>query len=214
MTWKDKTKKNKGSQAKAVEAEKLEATVEELLIQKEELLGQLQRVSADYANFQKRVPKQISDSVAYQKEHVIRSLLPVLDNLEHTLLNAASAESGDVLVDGIRIIYEQMLDILKSHQIEQIEASGEMFDPSKHEAMMRKSEPDEAENIVLEEFQKGYMLNGRVIRPSRVIVNKFEEEESQQAENQSGRDGEQSGLTEEQSGRDETAEECDENDTE
>jgi len=195
-----KTEKHKDSKAQTAEAEKLEATIEELQTEKDELLGQLQRVSADYANFQKRVPKQISDSVGYQKEHVIRSLLPVLDNLEHTLLNAGSAENVDVLVEGIKIIYDQMLDILKSHEVEQIAAAGEAFDPSKHEAMMQRSEPDEEDNIVLEEFQKGYTLNGRVIRPSKVIVNKQAAEEPQQAQ--------------EESGQEEGGDECDGNDTE
>ncbi len=200
-----KTEKHKDSKAQNIEAEKTEPTIEELLIEKDELLGQLQRVSADYANFQKRVPKQIADSVGYQKEHVIRSLLPVLDNLEHTLQNADSAENIDVLVKGIKIIHDQMLDILKSHGVEQIAAAGEAFDPSKHEAMMRKSEPDQEDNIVLEEFQKGYMLNSRVIRPSKVIVNKPAVEESHQAQEES-RQGE--GTDPHGTG------ECDENDTE
>jgi molecular chaperone GrpE len=168
MTRKHKdTEKDKDS-----ETEKLEATIEQLQKEKEDLFGQLQRVSADYANFQKRVPKQIADSVAYQKELLIKSLLPVLDNLEHTLANVGSAESVEVLVKAIEIIYDQMLDILKSHQVEQIAAAGEMFDPSKHEAMMHRSEPDRQDSIVLEQLQKGYVLNGRVLRPSRVIVNK------------------------------------------
>ena len=187
MTRKSKEiKKQKDSGAKATDAGKLEARIEELLKEKDDLLGQLQRVSADYANFQKRVPKQVSDSVGYQKERVIKSLLPVLDNLEHTLLNASSAEDVDVLVKGIRIIHDQMLDILKSHDVEQIQATGENFDPSMHEAMMQKSEPGEEDNIVLEEFQKGYMLNGRVIRPSRVIVNMPVPEEPQQDEQGDG----------------------------
>ena len=65
-----------------------------------------------------------------------------------------------------------MLDILKSHDVEQIKALGENFDPALHQAMMQRYEADKEENIVLEEFQRGYTLNGRVIRPSKVIVNK------------------------------------------
>jgi len=169
MTRKHKeTKKDNHS-----DAENLEAAMEQLQKEKEEIFGQLQRVSADYANFQKRVPKQIADSVAYQKELLIKSLLPVLDNLEHTLAGAASAQSIDVLAKGTKITYDQLLDILKSHQVEQIAAAGEMFDPAKHEAIMRKSQPDQQDNIVLEELQKGYMLNGRALRPSRVVVNKL-----------------------------------------
>jgi molecular chaperone GrpE len=197
-----KTEKHNDSKAEAAEAEKTEAMIEQLQKEKEDLLGQLQRVSADYANFQKRVPRQVSDSAAYQKERVIKSLLPVLDNLEHTLLNAGSAEDVDVLVKGIQITHDQMLDILKSHDVEQIQALGEMFDPSRHEAMMRRSKPEREDNVVLEEFQKGYMLNGRAIRPSRVIVNKLAVEEPAEVE-ESGEGSDPQGTGE-----------CDGNDTE
>ncbi len=145
-------------------------------------IGQYQRVSADYANFQKRVPKQITDTICYEKERIIKTLLPALDNFEHTLQNANSVENADVFVKGIQIIYDQMLDILKSHGVEQIKAPGEKFDPALHEAMMQKTEPEKEDNIVLEEFQKGYKLNGRVIRPSKVVVNKLTEDREQRTE--------------------------------
>ena len=157
-------------------------TIESLQKEKDELFAKLQRVSADYANFQKRVPKQITDSIGYEKERIIKTLLPVLDNFEHTLQNAHSAEDIDVLVKGIRIIYDQLLDILKSHNVEQIEALGEKFDPAMHQAMTQQSDPDKEENTVLEEFQKGYRLNCRVIRPSKVIVNKLTEDRGQKTE--------------------------------
>jgi molecular chaperone GrpE len=155
------------------DSEKLRDTIKDLQKEKDELFGKLQRVSADYINFQKRAPKQIADTIAYEKEKIIKTLLPALDNFEHTLQNAHLAENSDVLVKGIRIIYDQMLDILKSHGVEHIKALDEKFDAALHEAMMQKAEPDREENVVLEEFQKGYKLNGRVIRPSRVIINKL-----------------------------------------
>lgn len=157
-------------------------TIESLRKEKDELFAKLQRVSADYANYQKRAPKQISDTIGYEKERIIKTLLPALDNFEHTLQNAHSAENVDVLVKGIRIIYDQFLDILKSHNVEQIEALGESFDPAMHQAMTQQTDPDKQENIVLEEFQKGYRLNGRVIRPSKVIVNKLPAEEVEDQE--------------------------------
>lgn len=152
-------------------------TIESLRAEKDELFAKLQRVSADYANYQKRMPKQIADSIGYEKERIIKTLLPAMDNFEHTLQNAHSAENVDVLVKGIRIIYDQMLDILKSHNVEKIEALGEKFDPTMHQAMTRQSDPDKEEDTILEEFQKGYKLNGRVIRPSKVIVNKLPEQQ-------------------------------------
>jgi len=172
----------KESTARINDLEELRQTIESLQKEKDELFGKLQRVSADYANFQKRATKQISDTTAYEKEMVIKTLLPALDNFEHTLQNAHSAENVDVLSKGIQIIYDQMLDILKSHGVEQIEALGEKFDPALHEAMMQKAEPEKEDNIALEEFQKGYKLNGRVIRPSKVVVNKLTEDRGQKTE--------------------------------
>lgn len=166
--------------AKKSELEELRDAIKDLQKEKEELYGKLQRVSADYINFQKRAAKQTADTIAYEKEKVIKTLLPALDNFEHTLQNAHSAENTDVLVKGIRIIYDQMLDILKSHGVEHIKALDEKFDPALHEVIMQKTEPEKEENIVLEEFQKGYKLNGRVIRPSRVVVNKLPAEQIEQ----------------------------------
>jgi molecular chaperone GrpE len=166
--------------AEKSELEKLRQQIEDLQKEKDELFGKLQRVSADYINFQKRTHKQVADTIAYEKEKIIKTLLPALDNFEHTLQNAqstvrcpqAEAENADVLIEGIRIIYDQILDILKAHGVERIEALGEKFDPALHEAVSQKAESGKEDNIVLEEFQKGYKLNGRVIRPSRVIINK------------------------------------------
>lgn len=155
------------------ELQELRQQIDELQQDKDELFAKLQRVSADYDNLQKRTSKQIADTIGYEKEKIIKTLLPVLDNFEHTLQNVHSAKNFDVLLKGIQIIYDQMLDILKLHNVEQIKALGEPFDPALHEAMMQKTEPEQQENIVLEEFQKGYKLNGRVIRPSKVIVNKL-----------------------------------------
>jgi molecular chaperone GrpE len=144
-----------------------------MLLKKNELLGKLQRVTADYLNFQKRVPRQIADAIEYEKKNVIKTLLPVLDNLEHTLQNSAATQGAEVLVKGIKIIYDQMVYTLKLHNVEQIKAVGEKFDPSLHEAITQKADPQHPADTVLEELQKGYKLNGQVIRPSRVVVNKL-----------------------------------------
>jgi molecular chaperone GrpE len=172
-----KPKEQEEPKAKKSELEKLRDTIKDLQKEKDELFGKLQRVSADYINFQKRTAKQTADTIAYEKEKIIKTFLPALDNFEHTLQNAHSAENTDVLIKGIRIVYDQILGILKTHGVEHIKALGEKFDPALHEVIMQKAEPEKEENIVLEEFQKGYKLNGRVIRPSRVIVNKLPSEQ-------------------------------------
>ncbi|MHC4843681.1 MAG: nucleotide exchange factor GrpE [Planctomycetota bacterium] len=157
---------------KTDQTQELQSELEALKQEKDELFAKLQRVSADYANFQKRVPKQIADSIALEKETIIKSLLPAFDNFDHTLDKAKHAENIEDVIKGVEIIYGQMLDIFKSFGVEQINALGENFDPTVHQAMMQRSDPDKEEGMILEEFQKGYRLNGRVIRPNKVVVNK------------------------------------------
>ncbi len=152
--------------------------------EKDELFAKLQRVYADYANFQKRVPRQISDSVNYEKERILRSLLPVLDNFERTLRAEASTQSVEALVKGVEIVHNQMLGVLKSHGVEPIAAAGERFDPERHEAMLRKCDPDKPDDTVLEEYQRGYRLEDRILRPSRVVVNKVQQESNEAVGNE------------------------------
>ena len=159
--------------------EKLEKQIDELTTEKQELFEQLQRVSADYANFQKRAPKQIADSVAYEKKAVLRSLLPAVDNFEHALSHASDAqgeEGLDNIIKGIQLVFDHMLNALKAHGVKRIDALDQPFDPNLHEAMMRRSEPDKGDDTVLEVYQAGYMIGEQVLRPSKVIVNKIEEE--------------------------------------
>jgi molecular chaperone GrpE len=193
----NKSKKEEKKDSEQIE--KLEALLQDIQKEKDDLFEKFQRISADYANFQKRVPKQITDSLTYEKENLIKSFLPVLDNFEHTLQNAQSAHDFDVLIKGVRIIYDQMLDILKSHQVEQIQAKGEVFDPAMHQAMLQQNNPDLEPDVVIEEFQKGYKLNGRIIRPSKVIVNKLPQESppaEQPEKNETDKADEENGNTE------------------
>ncbi len=185
MTDKKKPKpKDMDAKALRKELQRLEEQSNGLKKERDELFEKLQRVMADYANFQKRSSKQISDSVAYEKENIIRTLLPVLDNFEHTLQKSHAAESVEVVLKGVQIIYDQMNDVLASHGVEKIPALDETFDPARHEAMLRREEPDKPDHAVLEEFQKGYQLNGRVIRPSKVVVNRIEAEEKAETQEQ------------------------------
>jgi molecular chaperone GrpE len=169
------------------EVKELQQQIEALSNQKNELFEKLQRVSADYANYQKRTPKQIADSVAYEKKAIIRSLLPSLDNFAHALASAQNAEVADgpalspskSVVKGVQMVFDHMLDALKACGLEQIEAVGCQFDPTPHEAVQLRAEPDKPNNVVLEEFQTGYKLNGQVVRPSKVIVNRLPAEDKE-----------------------------------
>jgi len=155
--------------------EKLQQELDSVRKEKDDVFARLQRVSADFANFQKRVPKQVNDSVGYERERILRSLLPILDNFERTLKAEASTQNLDAFVKGVEIIHNQMLGVLKSNGVEPIQAVGEQFDPERHEAMLRKHEADQPDDIVLEEYQTGYKLDDRILRPSRVAVNKVQQ---------------------------------------
>jgi molecular chaperone GrpE len=151
--------------------DQLRKHTESLQKEKNDIFAKLQRVAADYDNYQKRSSKQIADSVNYEKDKIIKSLLPALDNFDHILANLSCGVNDKALLKGVRIIYDQMLGVLKSHGVEQITSAGEKFDPALHEALTQRAEQDKDNGVVLEELQKGYKLSGRVIRPSRVIVN-------------------------------------------
>jgi molecular chaperone GrpE len=183
------TKKEKKTSEK--DTKKLLQTIDELSNEKQELFDKLQRISADYANFQKRSTKQIAEAIAYEKEAVIKSLLPALDNFEHTLQNATAAEDAEIIIKGVRIVYDQMLDILKSHNVEQIDAADQAFDPALHQAMLQQSVPDKEDNIVLEVFQRGYKIDDKVIRPCKVVVNKIQAEQSEQNDEEEQPENEQ-----------------------
>jgi len=167
---------SQASQDKAAEAphgpEDLKPQLQDLQKERDDLFARLQRLSADYSNYQKRVPKQINDSVVYEKEKLIRTLLPVLDNFELTIQKAGAAENAEMVLAGIRIVWEQMLGILKSHGVEPVKATDEKFDPTRHEALMQRCDPEKEDNLILEECQRGYVLAGKLLRPSKVIVNR------------------------------------------
>jgi molecular chaperone GrpE len=146
--------------------------LEKLEAEKNEIFERLQRISAEFANYQKRSARQISESIAYEKEHILKSLLPILDNFEHTLAHLNKIEGAAEVVKGVKIVYDQFLASLKSHGVESITALGEKFDPAFHQALTQRSEPDKEEMLVLEEYRKGYKLGDKVLRPSIVIVNK------------------------------------------
>ena len=187
MSEKDIKKANKEIKDLEKKVEQLEKQLEELTTEKQTIFEQLQRVSADYANFQKRAPKQIADSVAYEKKAIIRSLLPSIDNFEHALSHASTAtgeEAMDNIIKGIQLVFDHMLDALKAQGVKRIDALGQPFDPNLHEAMMRQNNPDKADDTVLEVYQAGYMMGEQVLRPSKVIVNKLEEAKPAPAQSQ------------------------------
>ena len=160
--------------------DQLQEKIAQLEEEKTQLMSRLQRACADFDNIEKRLPKRIEESVNFQKESMLKALLPGIDNFDHALNSPAGDIEG--LLKGVKMVYDHFLTILKGLGVEQIQAKDLPFDPSRHQAMMQRCENDKENGLVLDELQKGYLLNGRVLRPSMVIVNKLQENEQCESE--------------------------------
>jgi len=132
----------------------------------EELTDTLKRLQAEFENYKKRVDKEKTEFVKFAHADVVAQMLAVLDSFEIALKNTNDKEK---FVEGVKIIYAQFHSILEAEGLKPIKAVGEKFDPYKHEVLM-KEESDKPQDTILEEFQKGYMLNDRVLRHSKVKV--------------------------------------------
>jgi molecular chaperone GrpE len=155
----------------SVESEKLKEEITNLQKEKEEVYQRYLRTQAEFDNFKKRSLKEKEAAAKYKAQDLVTELLPAIDNFERALqVEANDATKG--LLDGISMVYRQLIDALKSQGVEIIETVGKEFDPTIHQAVMQVEDDSVDSNIVVEELQKGYMIKDRVIRPSMVKVNK------------------------------------------
>ena len=136
----------------------------------------LLRLQADFENARKRVEKQALDFAKYANEGIILELLLVLDDLERTVSAAEKKNtSPETFLKGIEMILAHLYEMLKEHGLKPVEAIGKQFDPHTCEALMQV-ESDMPEGTVIEDLQKGYFLNDRVIRTAKVKVSKKPDE--------------------------------------
>jgi molecular chaperone GrpE len=131
------------------------------------------RVVADFDNYKKRAAREKTESVRYANESLIERLLPVMDNFEAALAatNAPGAEL-DSVKQGVTMIHSQLKNFLGDSGVEEIDASGQVFDPNFHEAVSQQPSTEVAEGHVLQQMRKGYKLRDRLIRPAMVVVAK------------------------------------------
>lgn len=144
--------------------------LKEAQAQIDELNDRLLRLTAEYDNFRKRSQREKNESRQFANQHLLEKQLPVLDNFEMAL---AAAENADPAIrDGVQMIYDQFLSVLKDAGVEEIDAGGELFDPNIHEAISQKETTEVDEGTVVQQVQRGYKLNDRLVRPARVVVAK------------------------------------------
>jgi molecular chaperone GrpE len=142
--------------------------VASLEAERDEYLGLLQRVQADFENYRKRAARDQERLVAYAHERLVRELLPVLDDLERTL-EAAERHEEAALVDGVKLVEQSLRKALEKEGLAEIETDGP-FDPHVHEAMLTQSREGAEPGSVVDVLQRGYRLGDKVVRPARVIV--------------------------------------------
>jgi molecular chaperone GrpE len=131
------------------------------------------RMAAELENYKKRAARELDDIKKYATENLIRQLLTVVDNLERAIASAASEnENGQSLVDGVALTLAEIMKILERHYVRPIQALGEPFDPAFHQAMCQEESADQPPNTVVQEYQKGYLIHERLLRPAMVVVSK------------------------------------------
>ena len=133
----------------------------------EELTDRLKRTMAEFDNFRKRTEKEKSSMYIIGAKDIVEKILPVVDNFERGL---AQAPEDDAFADGMKMIYKQLISTLNDLCVQPIEAVGKEFDPNFHNAVMHVEDEEAGENIVVEEFQKGYTYKDFVVRHSMVKV--------------------------------------------
>jgi molecular chaperone GrpE len=130
------------------------------------------RLYAEFENYKRRINKDKEELLRYGNEALIYELLPVIDNLEMALQHASDEEASSGLVQGVEVTLKELMKALEKFGLSPIEADGKPFDPSVHHAMSQVVREDVNEEIVVEEFRKGYILKEKVLRPSLVAVSK------------------------------------------
>jgi molecular chaperone GrpE len=127
---------------------------------------------ADFENFKKLKTKEKVETLKYGNEALIKEFIPVVDNLEMALSHATNTDDYKSVLEGVKLTLNEFLKVLEKSGVTRIDAVGKKFDPNLHEAFYQEERDDIEPDTVISEFQKGYLLNERLIRPSRVILSK------------------------------------------
>lgn len=138
----------------------------------DEYFDKFLRLQADFDNYKKRLEKEKLEFIKFANEEIIMEILKLLDDFERAVEAGKTKHDFDILYKGIEMIHKDFKEFLKEKGIREINAKGKPFNPHEHEAMMQEETDQHPEDYVVEEFQKGYTFNGRVIRPSKVKVAK------------------------------------------
>jgi molecular chaperone GrpE len=149
----------------------LEARFEAKEEEAKETYDRLLRVSADFENYKKRSAREMEEFRKYANQSLLKEMLSVVDNLELAINSSNDKKKSDKhLIEGLNLTLNEILRVFEKFNVKPIEAQGKAFDPAFHEAVMREETDDFPENTVVSEFQKGYLIHDRLLRPAMVVV--------------------------------------------
>ena len=167
---------------KEKEIEELKQKLEGKEKEAKEHYDRLLRMAADFENYKKRAVREKEEWTKFANEDLIKGILPFIDNLERAVNHSEKTEDFQSLVEGIKLTIQQLLQTLNKFGVSPIESLGKPFNPAVHQAMLVVETDQQEPNQVVEEFQKGYLLNDRLLRPATVSVSKLPMEEAQASE--------------------------------
>jgi molecular chaperone GrpE len=133
-------------------------------------LAAAQHWQAEFENFRKRQTAQAADQATRAGQRIVEELLPVLDNLDRAIDHTVRGGDLEHLVKGVESVHTQIMEVFKKEGVEEIDPFGSAFDPTVHQAVNQVEDPEVPEHTVVEVFQKGYLMGGRVVRPAMVVV--------------------------------------------
>ena len=159
------------------EAEKSAEETSEDKIQKleaelQEWKNSYTRKLAEFQNFTKRKENEVAEMRKYASEEIVVKLLDNIDNLERAVDASKESQNFDSLIEGVNMILNNLKNLLTEEGVEEIEAAGKEYDPYEHKAMITENKEELDDNVVVQVFQKGYKMKGKVVRPAMVTVNK------------------------------------------
>ena len=171
----DKPLKSKSGDADNAETEnalkEMEARFEAKEEEAKETYDRLLRVSADFENYKKRSSREMEEFRKYANQSLLKEMLSVVDNLELAINSSSDGKNTDkTLIEGLNLTLNEIMRVFEKFNVTPIEAQGKTFDPAFHEAVMREETDDYPENSVVSEFQKGYLIHDRLLRPAMVVV--------------------------------------------
>ncbi len=180
------TKNETPTQEEGASLEELAKKIENLEREKAELTDRLLRLQAEFDNFRKRTRREMEEFKERAHEEILCDILYVLDNIERALEAAEKGADKDSLHQGVKLIHKQFKELLKRFGVEEVTALYCKFDPNLHQAVMQvEGDEEEKDQTVVQEIEKGYLLKGKLLRPSKVVVCRYRPPQETQGQEES-----------------------------